>query len=417
MTSRADLLRDRIIAHFLPKPPETLGVAVSGGSDSLALLVLLNDWRREGGPKLVAVTVDHRLRDEARDEAEQVARICEGLDIPHETLAWTDWNGQGNLPDQARRARYGLMVDWASARGIDAIALGHTADDQAETFLMRLAREAGVDGLSAMAATRRQGKVIFCRPALHISREELRDVLRDRGMAWVDDPSNADLAYERVRARQVLAALAPLGITAQNLSNVAHHMSDVRDTLYWYAFLAARKSVGFQQGDLLIDRKGFRALRGEIARRLLQDALKWVSGAEYGPRGRAMDLLLDAIRSGNSMTLQGCQITVGTEQLRVSREYNAVAGLRCGTDEIWDGRWKITGPVTVGAEIAALGHEGLSECPEWRESGLPLASVIASPAVWQGRELLAAPVARSENGWSAEMIRDGEHYFAALLSH
>jgi tRNA(Ile)-lysidine synthase len=290
-------------------------------------------------------------------------------------------------------------------------------DDQAETFLMRLGREAGVDGLAAMSARWRQGEVEFCRPALRVSRGELRSVLRSRGIEWIDDPTNEDMAYDRTRARRALESLAGLGITPRVLSNVAHHMSDVREALYWYVFLAARELVSFQSGDILIARKGFRTLQREIARRLVQEALKWVGGAEYPPRGRALELLMESIRGGAGMTLHGCIITISRDTIRISREAQAVEGLRCGADECWDGRWRLSGPWPEGAEVAMLGEAGLAECREWRETGLPAASLRASPAVWRDGILLAAPLAGLSNGWRAELTRDEDHFFAALLSH
>lgn len=412
------LLRDRIAGHFLPGPPARLGVAVSGGSDSLAMMYLLRDWAEIGGPTVHAVTVDHGLRAESAEEARQVAAHAARLGISHDCLLWEGWDGSGNLSDQARRARYRLLAEWAEDRAISHVVVAHTADDQAETFLMRLAREAGVDGLSAMAPERRLGRVKFCRPALRVTREELRDVLRARGVEWIDDPSNEDESYERVRARKVMAALAPLGLSAGALTTVAHHMSEVRKTLYWYVFLAARDLVSFEAGDMLIARKTFRTLQREVSRRLMQSALKWISNAEYGPRGRAMELLMEGLRSGTGMTLQGCRVIVEPHQFRIVREYNAVASNRVGIGEIWDARWQLTGVVTPGRlEIGALGPAGLRQCPNWRAAGLPEASQLSGPAVWRGDELIAAPLTGLGNGWQIDLVRDEEEYFASLLSH
>lgn len=414
----SDFLRDRIAGHFLPNPPERLAVAVSGGSDSLALLYLLKDWSDQGGPELHAVTVDHRLRAESGAEAAQVAAHAARLGVGHECLPWHGWDGQGNLPDQARRARYRLMADWAEARGIGHIALGHTADDQAETFLMRLARSAGVDGLSGMSATRRMGAVVLCRPALRVSRSALRAYLGARRIEWIEDPTNADQAYERVRTREVIAALAPLGITAATLTSVAGHMAEVRNTLYWYVFLAARDMVSFQAGDMLIDRRAFRTLQRDISRRLMQSALRWISSSDYAPRGRAMDLLMESIRGGTDMTLHGCRVLVGAQHLRITRELKAVEGATVPAGQVWDGRWRMTGPVDGrGCVIAALGSAGLRQCPDWRAAGLPEASQLSGPAIWHGETLVAAPLAGAPNGWRADLLRDEEDYFASLLSY
>lgn len=137
--------------------------------------------------------------------------LCQGLGVSHDVLVWTGWNGAGNLQDQARRARYGLLTDWAVRRGVSAIALGHTADDQAETLLMRLGRAAGVTGLAGMAARRDQGGIEVLRPMLSITRVRLRAYLSKGGKSWVEDPSNHDERFDRIRARHALDGLVPWG--------------------------------------------------------------------------------------------------------------------------------------------------------------------------------------------------------------
>lgn len=406
-----------IADYFGSDVPNRLGVAVSGGGDSLALLSLANDWRLAGGPFLQVVTVDHGLRPEAAAEAARVARTCGDLGVPHETLRWTGWDGQGNLSDQARRARYRLMADWARRQNLHDIVLGHTLDDQAETFLMRLARGAGVDGLAAMRPSWEQDGIRLHRPLLSQTRATLRVLLSARDLTWIEDPSNDDPAYTRVKARKALAVLGPLGITSGRLSEVAQHMAAVRRTLYDYAQDAARHLVRVEAGDLLIARAGLACLPDEVARRLLQAALRWISGAVYGPRGQAVTQMLEVARSGGTLTLQGCLMLSEEGNLRLTREYNAVAGLRVPVNALWDGRWQASGPPTEGAEIAPLGAAGLRACPDWRAGGLPHASALACPGIWRKDELLAAPLLGWANGWVMRLTRNKEELLAALISH
>ncbi|MEL7257393.1 MAG: tRNA lysidine(34) synthetase TilS [Pseudomonadota bacterium] len=417
MSDPFSILLDRATSLFFPSRPDKLGVAVSGGSDSLALLMLLVRWSDQGGPPICAVTVDHNLRPGSADEAQFVKSVCDRIGVPHDTLLWDGRRKSGNLTDAARRARYDLMADWAEERGISKVAVAHTQNDQAETFLMRLSREAGVDGLAAMSKTWRHGLTEFCRPLLGVERAELRAYLNAVGQTWIDDPTNTDEHYERTRARQAIDALAHLGVSPRTLSNVAQHMADVRGTLYWYVFLTAREHVQIDRGDLLFPRKQFRTLQRDISRRLVQKILNWISGAEYAPRGRSMDFMLEAIRGGTGMTLHGCEMTVNDDTLRFTREAQAVEGLRSPAGETWDGRWKLDGPWPAGAEIAMLGEAGMTECPDWRQTGLPATSLKASPAVWRDGHLVAAPLAGLGNGWSASLLRDQDHFFAALLAH
>lgn len=406
-----------IADHFGADAPDRLGVAVSGGGDSLALLSLAKDWRAHGGPSVHVVTVNHGLRSEAATEAAGVARICGDLGLPHETVCWTGWGGQGNLSDQARRARYRLLADWARRLDLGDVLLGHTLDDQAETFLMRLARGAGLDGLAAMRTRWLQDGIRFHRPLLGQTRAGLRSVLVARGLDWIEDPSNDDPAYARVKARQAMAALDPLGLTSGRLAEVAQHLADVRRTLYAYALGATHDHVRVEAGDLLLARDGLASLPDEVARRLLQAILAWISGPGYGPRGQAVTQMLEAARAGETMTLQGCLMLPEANALRFTREYRAVAGLRVPVDVLWDGRWMASGPPTEGAEIAPIGAAGLRACPDWREGGLPYASALACPGVWHGDALISAPLLGWTNGWAMYLARGEEELRAALISH
>ena len=400
-----------------------LGVAVSGGGDSLALLVLLDDWRRRGGgPDLAVATVDHGLRADAEDEAGQVGAFCARFGLAHDTLHWRGWDGRGNLQDAARRARYGLLAEWAASRGLAHVALAHTADDLAETLLMRLARRAGLDGLSAMAARSCRHGVTFHRPALHLQRAELRALLRARGIGWAEDPSNADPAFARVRARQVLAALAPLGLDADDLATVARRLSDDRDTIRHYVAQAGGDLTRMQGGDLLIARDGFAALPVGVARRLLVQGLRWIGGAEYAPRAAPLDALVQGLRCGQGGgTLAGCLITMEDTALRIAREAQAVAGLRGLPGAAWDGRWRMVPPAGMtlpeGAEVAALGDAGLAELGDaWRQAGVPRSSARALPAAWRGGDLLAAPLTGHPASWRADLMRDHAGFLHALAA-
>ncbi|WBL32631.1 tRNA lysidine(34) synthetase TilS [Sinirhodobacter sp. HNIBRBA609] len=393
-------------AAITPHPrfsADTIGVAVSGGSDSMATLMLLADAH-----PVEAVTVDHGLRPEAADEARFVAQVCAERGIPHTILRWQGPEGSGNLMDQARRARFQLIGAWAQTRGIAQVALGHTRDDQAETFLMRLAREAGLEGLSGMRARFEAEDILWLRPFLLIGRDDLRDYLSRQGIGWIEDPSNENERFDRVKARKALRALRPLGITSEKLSNVVSHLAVAESALVLEVHDYARRHVAEVGGDVLIAAEPFRRAPHEIQRRLIVAALRWVSGADYAPRARKVaDFLLDW-RERPDRTLHGCRIRVSDAEIRITREARAVAGLRVPVGTPWD-RWRLEGPAAEGQEIAALGAQGLKLCPNWRESGLPRVSLLASPAVWQGERLVSAPLAGLESGWKARIVCGSFH--------
>lgn len=402
---------------FAPSPPARLGVAVSGGSDSLALLLLLAGWAGQGGPEILAVTVDHGLRPEAAAEAATVARRCAALGIAHTVLRWQGWDGRGNLPAEARAARYRLIAAWARDRGIGQVALGHTADDQAETVLMRLGRGSGVDGLSGMETRRDSQGIIWVRPLLGQTRQALRDWLLARGESWVDDPTNDDPTYDRVRTRRALQALAGLGIDREGLIATAERMWRARAVLDQAAADLAGRAARIGAGDVILDRAAFATAAEETRQRLFAHALNWVSGADYRPRFAALEAGLERAEAGKRVTLHGCLVMPRAATLRVTREPAAVAGTVAPAGALWDGRWRLEGPAATGAEIRALGEAGLVQCPDWRATRLPRPTLLASPALWRDGQLLAAPLAGKGNGWVAILTRKPEEFVLSLFVH
>ncbi len=414
-------LRDRFALSFDRdlggSVPKHIGVAVSGGGDSVALLLLLDAWAQDDKTRITAITVDHGLREISAQEAADVGRICAGLGLPHTVLKWIGWDGKGNLQQAARDARYGLMAKWAKSVGVTDIALGHTCDDQAETFLMRLARGSGVDGLSSMSRFRDNLGVRWLRPILALRRTELRQFLKSAGVPWADDPSNDDEKYERVRVRKTLELLEPLGIDAENLSATAGRLGAVRHVLSRTTADAAKGISTIKAGAVFLETSQFLALAAETRRRLLSHALCWVSGNAYPPRAGALGELMGRLEAGESGTLHGCLIVWNKDQIVVARECNALTDLKGEPGEVWDGKWRVNGPNKGGCTIQVTGENGLKPCPNWRETGLPRSVLLAAPSVWQGGEIIAAPVAGWANGWHAEMLQDENDFITAILSH
>jgi tRNA(Ile)-lysidine synthase len=395
-----------------PLRDQPLGLAVSGGGDSIALLHLAVD----AGCTVAVATVDHGLRPEAEAEAQEVARLCAELGLSHDILKWHH-DGQGNLQDAARRGRLRLLSDWARDRGIGAVALGHTQDDVAETFLMRLARDAGVDGLAAMTAQREVGGVLFVRPLLMASRAALRAWLRARGVRWAEDPSNEDDRFQRVRMRQALVALADVEIGADRIAALAQRMAELRAALDAAAADAAGRIARRDRGDVLFDVAGLAALPFELQRRLLVAALIWVSSAEYGPRRAEQERFVAAVLAGRAMTLSGCRCTHTQGRVRITRELRAVANRPVPMGSLWDGRWWLSGPDEKGLIIRALDEQGLAMIPDWRRAAMPRPSLLGSPSVWDGDRLVAVPLAGFGAGWQADCVPPKGPLAAAPLSH
>lgn len=355
------LFADQMGRLLGPDFPEKIALAVSGGGDSMAMLTLAHGWARVYGVALYVVTVDHGLRAESCEEAAQVAEECAALGHPHTTLKW-HWDGQGNLQDAARRARLQLIGDW---RGdISHVLLAHTQDDQAETLLMRLARGSGVEGLSAMADRRDMGGWHILRPLLTTTRAALRHYIDVLKVPYVDDPSNEDDTYERVRVRK---AIATLGLDVGGLSDTAHRMDRARAALWARAADVAVSCVTQSPfGDLKIDRDAFAKVERDTQLRLLAAALKWVSGSAYRPRSSALERLLDRALSGGGGTLQGAEVRVGKASLHVLRELSALDDKACvaGAQPLWDGRWEVAGQGIERYSLRALGPDGWAQLPK-----------------------------------------------------
>ena len=374
-------------AAFPDGPPSRLGIAVSGGGDSTALLHLLADWAT--GTELHAITIDHGLRPEAQAEAEGVARHCAALGVAHVTVPWA-WDRQGNLQDAARQARQRLIRAWAGEIGLQDVALGHTRDDQAETVLLRLARGSGVDGLAAMAPVRNSPGLRWLRPLLAVSRDALRDDLRTRGITWAEDPSNEDPRFDRIKARRALAHLAELGITAEGVAETAARMADAKSVLQEAARTLARHAAHREGGDICLNTAALRDAPRETAHRLMAHALQSVASTPYPPRRHAMEAAFARAQTGETLTLGGCLI-LGGPTLRIAREHAAVRTITAPLNTLWDTRWSITGPVNPTLTVKCLGEIGLQTCAAWRETGRPRAALLADPAVWNGENLVAAP--------------------------
>ena len=403
------------VSAAFPDPPAALGVAVSGGSDSTALLLHLSDWGRARGVMLHAATVDHGLRPEALEEAAGVAALCRKLEVPHRVLSWR-WDGRGNLPDAARRGRYAALAGWASGLGLGDVALGHTADDQAETVLMRLARGSGVDGLAAMRPRRADRGILWHRPFLCLRRADLRADLTARGIGWAEDPTNEDPGYQRVRARQALALLAPLGLTVPGLVETAERMQRASDALGRAALDAAVAVARVDAGDVVFDAAGLAGLPQDIRDRLISAAVIWVSSAEYRPRYTALRAAQATLEGGRAATLHGCLLLPGGTW-RVAREPRAVRGTAVPATAAWDGRWRAKGPDLQTLTIAALGEEGLAACPDWRETNRPRAALLAAPAIWRGAVLVACPAAGKTGACTFDPEPGLDDYFVTLTSH
>ena len=318
----------QLFADFSKAPAVVL--AVSGGPDSMALMVLAARWRKafRNGPKLIAVTVDHGLRREAAAEARMVATLASTLGVDHHTLRWRGAKPGTGVPQAARDARYRLLVRLAREHGNVHVLTAHTRDDQAETVLMRLSRGSGLAGLAAMARLTERNGAVLARPLLDVPKARLLATLHKAGITYVIDPTNHDTAFTRPRLRALMPALAVEGCDARNLARLATRLGRANAALETLADAAERALVTFDRRSSCseLDAEVFFTAPEEIRLRLLVRAIDRAGHEGPAELGKAEALLraLDAawragIRRGKSakppvrlkQTLAGAVINLG----------------------------------------------------------------------------------------------------------
>ncbi len=387
------------------------GVAVSGGGDSVALLHLLLPWAKENQKKLFVVTVNHNLRKNSSQEAISVQELCAKYRINHSILEIHE-DVSGNLQSWARENRYHLISEWASGNGIESVFLGHTSDDQAETFLLRLARGSGVDGLSAMTSKSYRNRIYWLRPLLKTSRKDLRNFLDEEDIPYVNDPSNEDLRFDRIKVRKVLESSIKYGLETARLVETSHRMAQARDVLNNVAFQFARKHV-FQTkiGTVAVDLQELKLLLPDTRHRILSYVVKWVSDNPYGARAKTLENTLISAMEGKSRTCCGCVLSKFDEKLHISREFNAVKN--SGTsDNIWDGRW--TCPNNFS--IKACGEKGLEQIKDWKKFKLPRHALLAMPTIWR-KEKLFDHLLNEGHCSKIRSIKNDKDFYKGILSY
>ncbi len=301
-------------------------IALSGGPDSTALAWLAMRWRTSlagDGPELIAATVDHGLRPDSRTEAESVGRWCAQIGLPHHILTWHGEKPSHGIQEAARSARYEALLGLAHAQMADALAVAHTLDDQAETVLFRLSRGSGLSGLAAMRKASMRNGVMLLRPFLDVPKARLIATLKAAQVSFVQDPSNANPRFSRVRLRALAPVLEAEGLDARRLSTFAARMARADAALEAAVDDTARQLevVAYKDGEALqMSAATFATLPDEIALRLLGRAISSMGHegpVELGKLEELAQALLTRARDSRnvdssplSRTLAGAQIVI-----------------------------------------------------------------------------------------------------------
>jgi tRNA(Ile)-lysidine synthase len=376
-----------------------VALAVSGGSDSMAMLRLAERWSK-GTVKLTALTVDHGLRREAAAEAAQVAAWCKALSIDHHTLKWVDEKPVTGVQAKARVARYDLMTAWCLRHHVAWLLTAHTQDDQAETVRMRQARTSTVESLAGIWQTSMWAGVGLMRPFLQLRRADLRAFLTELEQPWIDDPSNDDETFERVRVRKAMGgdSIGELAQIATDAGKLARALAQSAK-----AWLAANLTI-YPEGYGAVPRRGFCGLPADLKARVLQQVIQ-VFGAGNRVEPREIDHILGWITAGgvSRRTLGGAVIASRTETLLFGREAGRISNVPLPVPDsgeiVWDGRFLVRAPPhsLIVPTLKTKEFDRKKGVPSFVQASLPM-------ILLDGGSVSMAPVDR-EQGTHAKFMR------------
>ena len=368
----------RALGPFGPAPHIT--VALSGGADSMACALLANHWARTHGGRITALTVDHGLRAESRHEAEQVAAWMQARGIAHHILTPPHYAHSNNLQENARQWRYDALSDWCRTHDVLHCLLAHHAGDQRETVALHTTRGHTADGGSGMSVARNYRGVRFLRPVFGQEKSDLVAFLDAINAPWIEDPSNQNPAFARVRTRAALQGDDAYGKSLANITQQEGKARVLRDDALAHTavLLVTMHPAGYAE----LPREAWAALPHAQATQLLADLLTTISGATTRPRQQNTQRLAHALATQppSRRTLHGCEITPRNGIIRIAREFARVQALLTltGSGSVrWDSRFSVhyTLPTNAALTLAPLGTYPKAL---WPERDLPR----ATPALW-----------------------------------
>ncbi|MBO6827079.1 MAG: tRNA lysidine(34) synthetase TilS [Sneathiella sp.] len=382
-----------------------LVVAVSGGSDSMALCFLLKQWCQERGYELHAVTVDHGLRAEAAEEAILVGEWCASAGIFHTILTGDRDKPQTGIQAYARDLRYDLLLKACESLGSRNLFLGHQQEDQIETFLMRYSRGSGLPGLTAMQQVSMRGDTNLHRPMLSLARQELREYLLINAQDWIEDPSNEDERYTRTALSPIRQKISRLpGASAASLCLSLERMARANTALEEITKTVSDDIVHVSPlGFVTVEEDKFRGQPQEIQIRLLDHMIRTVRGrAAISVRLSELERLESELPA--TRTLGGCKVFVRQGNIYVIREFGRDKGpelpVGVGEEGLWDDRFLVfyqdkTALEYCNVRVCPIGHEGWQQIgKEIPEDLKNLPAVIRNqlPVVKSNEEIVAAPL-------------------------
>lgn len=356
------MLSCKILDQYVDKECSRIAVATSGGADSMCLLYLAYLFCKASKTELVALIVDHKLRAESTQEANKVAHFIKSYGIKVKILAWEDKKPTANIQHHARKERYKLLTDYCKAHGIKQLLVAHNLQDQAETVLLRIYRGSGVDGIAGINKSIKFNEVEIVRPLLEVDRNQIERTLIQANWPWVEDPSNQNLKFERVKIRKLLAALPNKELWFKRIQLLAKNAKRTKDFLQQTTKEHFKQCIELNElGYATLDTYKFSKLHEEVGLRVLVKIFCILSGKEFKPRLKNVEKLFQKIHSNAAfiVTLGNLKIRTQKSTIVFYRELNAAEGelsLKPNSWLEWDYRFRIK-VQAHGMKVASLGKE------------------------------------------------------------
>ncbi|MBM3632670.1 MAG: tRNA lysidine(34) synthetase TilS [Alphaproteobacteria bacterium] len=398
MSSLSHFEFKQLMNRFTPfDSPPVIAVATSGGPDSLALTLLAHQWAQDQDGKAIALTVDHQLRKESTEEAYKVKGWMKEKKIDHYVLTWQR-GPEGKIPEtalqaKAREARYHLLGQWCKDHGIKHLLTGHHSQDQLETFMIRLAKGSGLKGLTGIQdeISTPFGRIL--RPLLTIDSQSLKETLHEFGQPFIEDPSNNNQDFARIRWRKLLPILAEEGLSPKSLQETLERLRHSQRLIDQYISSCLQHHVTFSPYGYIILKKTVTKESGEVFEEILKRVFTLMGTKNYPVRRQALHRAMAALTAEKSITLAGCQILNKTNEWWIIREPAAVGPqifVESPGTYHWDDRFIIEIHKNIPCRIDTLsnGLQLLDEKSKEQLRHIPSLILQTLPALWQGENLV-----------------------------
>lgn len=387
------------LLHSLKPLPRKIAVAVSGGADSLALTLLLKQWCDQYQVDLTALTVDHKLREESTKEAYQVQEWLHQRGIAHTILSWDEPKPQTGIQQKAREARYQLFEKWCLEKGVVYLFLAHHAHDQLETFMMRLSKGSGLQGLLCMSFLTKTKFGFIVRPFLETEPERLKETLNVLKQPYIYDSSNDNLSYSRIKWRQALPYLNTLGLTSLSIYQTTKRLRDGFSFINHYLIQAMEEWVTVSEyGYLSFPKEAFFDLDPFLGQELLNRFLMCIGGRVYPIRYEQRLNLYHSFRENllEVYTLGGCLIIYKKNVFYIFREERSISDcliLKNSKRISWDGRFDCIFLEPFEGTLRPLSKKGIQILKDYgiKMNHLPYHALLTLPSFWKNEELIYVP--------------------------